>query len=350
MAWPVGARADVSTTVTVPAATQWIDTGLRVTAGSPLAIEARGRWTEGSIANGPGGARTASADNFLNLSDLGSCNACAGTATARFGALIGYIGESPPAPGSYTSAEVRPEAARVFLVGSRFAGNAGDGGELWLAHNDGAYSGYAADDSGEVAAQVSAQGGESDRPPALPSGDVLYRADWSRGLTGWVGSRQWQVSAERLESDGSGDTGSGGALTAAPVLPASDYAVVVSARILSSQDNGCDFAIFGRAARAPAVDAYVFGIIPTVHGTAAVADGSLDNFGEGELGRRGVSDPRTGWHVYEAEFRGSALTFRIDGTAIVRASDTHFAGGGHVGLMSGDGCQVEIGSFEVLAR
>ena len=73
---------------------------------------------------------------------------CARTLTEGHGALIGYIGDTPPAAGSYTSTAVRSEAVKVFYIGANFRANASFDGRLWLNKNSDAYSGYMIDNSG----------------------------------------------------------------------------------------------------------------------------------------------------------------------------------------------------------
>ncbi len=136
------------------AATRWIDTGLSVRAGQTLRITASGSWTDGSTTSGPDGSKQAWPDNFFNLADLGACNYCAKTKTTQWGALIGFIGQAPPAAGSYTSTKVRAKALKIFYVGQSYEAEALQSGELWLSKNADAYSGYTQDNSGHVQAEI----------------------------------------------------------------------------------------------------------------------------------------------------------------------------------------------------
>jgi hypothetical protein len=127
---------------------------VNVKAGQLLRVTATGTWTDGSTTSGPDGAKKLWPDNFFNLADLGACNYCAKTASSQWGALIGYVGTSPPAPGSYTSAAVRSQALRVFYVGSNYEALVLESGKLWLSKNADAYSNYTADNSGDVTAKI----------------------------------------------------------------------------------------------------------------------------------------------------------------------------------------------------
>jgi pimeloyl-ACP methyl ester carboxylesterase len=151
-----GPAARLTATVTVPATARWVDTGVRVRVGLPLKIEATGAWRPDSVTGpvGPDGAPQGWPDNFLNLDDLGACGTCATTLTRHWAALVGYIGDAPPAAGSYTATSVLPEAEKVFPVGSAYSNVAPRSGRLWLNFNDAAYSGNTADNSGQVTARI----------------------------------------------------------------------------------------------------------------------------------------------------------------------------------------------------
>jgi hypothetical protein len=139
--------------VSVPA-THWIYAGVNVKAGDLLRITAAGSWTDGATTSGPTGVAKRWPDNFFNFADLGACNNCAKTSTSQWGALIGYIGASPPVPGSYTSGAVRPQALKVFYVGGNYEASALDSGKLWLYKNADAYSGHTSDNHGHVVAKI----------------------------------------------------------------------------------------------------------------------------------------------------------------------------------------------------
>jgi hypothetical protein len=104
---------------------------------------------------GPAGSAISWPDNYFNLSDLGS--PVPHTMTGHWAALIGYIGSNPPAPGSFHSRSTLTEAQKIFLVGRRFLGSAPRPGTLWLSINDDAYSGFRADNRGQVVASITDQ-------------------------------------------------------------------------------------------------------------------------------------------------------------------------------------------------
>ena len=62
----------------------------------------------------------------------------------------------------------------------------------------------------------------------LPTGTVLYNANWSHGLSGWQGTRGWKVVNGQLEADSSGPN-----ILAIPYRPTvSDYAIEVRLRVV----------------------------------------------------------------------------------------------------------------------
>lgn len=156
--------AQDSIQVIVPSTAQWVSTGIQVNIGDPITITASGSWTPGPPEYdwvGPDGSSQLWPDNFLNLTDIGACAYCATTPTPHWAALIGYIGENPPGPGSYVNTEVITEARRIFVVGSGFITNVVFAGTLWLNFNDDAYSNATGDNAGEVAANLGVEGGET---------------------------------------------------------------------------------------------------------------------------------------------------------------------------------------------
>jgi hypothetical protein len=141
--------------VSVPATAHWTNTGVNVKAGDWLRITAAGTWTDGNATSGPNGSAKAWPDNFLNIKDLGASPDGAVTKTVKWGALIGFIGTTPPAPGSYTSTGIRTKAMKVFFVGKNYAARALATGRLWLNKNADAYSDFTSDNHGHVTAKIS---------------------------------------------------------------------------------------------------------------------------------------------------------------------------------------------------
>ncbi|HZS87845.1 MAG TPA: hypothetical protein VFE42_10205, partial [Chloroflexota bacterium] len=107
----------LSATLTVPAATYWTNTGLSVQAGDLISITAAGSWTPAVNALpyvGPDGEDPTlqpSGDVFTNLQDIGHSTTT--VLLPHYAALVGYIGATPPAPGSYANPSILPQAQRV---------------------------------------------------------------------------------------------------------------------------------------------------------------------------------------------------------------------------------------------
>jgi hypothetical protein len=181
-------------------------------------------------------------------------------------------------------------------------------------------------------AEPSPQPTPSPSPSPLPPG-VLYQANWSAGMAGWVGTGEWTPQPGRLVSDGSG---TGGDSVLAPYQPASpDFAVEAVIRAINP-NGGCYFGIVGRSTSQG-------------HYTAGF------NSGRATIGstRTGVIagsafDPGTGSHSYRAEFRGNRITLSIDGSAVTQATDSDFLASGQIGLASA-ACQIEVSGYRVLS-
>jgi hypothetical protein len=169
------------TSVVVSAKTIWTDTGVDVTPGEPIFVSASGSWSAAPFCSscplpggptGPDGYSTPWGDNFLNLADIGNGAAGGVTPTPHLGALIGFVGPVPPAPGSYgTDPGIRPIAADVFVVGDRAMFARPESGRLWLGFNDDAYSGNVGDNDGSLNAVISTTP-QTDTPPP-PASSVV---------------------------------------------------------------------------------------------------------------------------------------------------------------------------------
>ena len=185
-------------TINVPATAVWVDTGLDVATGDTLEVNAVGTWTDGTTTSEPDGSAEPWPDNFFNLADLGVCSSCARTLTENWGALIGYIGNSPPPAGSYTSTAVRSEAEKIFYIGANFQETASNDGRLWLNKNADAYSGNTVDNTGSVTATVTVttEPTSSGQPPAAPSNvqavEIMYESRLSTQVS-WTDNADNEV-------------------------------------------------------------------------------------------------------------------------------------------------------------
>lgn len=176
-----------SASVVVSSNVVWRDTGISLSVGDTLQVSANGSWSAdpGDGFTGPDGYTKKVADNFLNLTDIGVCASCATTPTSFWGGLIAYIGSSPPAAGSYTSTSIRPEAKKVFFVGSSFGVSIARAGKLWLTFNDDAYSANTGDNAGQVTATITARGVPPITPFRCPTARMSFPVA-KGGYIGWI--------------------------------------------------------------------------------------------------------------------------------------------------------------------
>lgn len=139
----------------------WVNTGLSVSAGQVIRVTAAGSWfPHPDHVCGPDGS-SGWFDHFLNAYHLSG-------RTDHFGALIGYIGSSPPAIGSYADLnETRRLSyiANMVLLGSNASVTAPVSGTLWLGMNDDAYSANCSDNGGGITATVGITRGPHQRAP-----------------------------------------------------------------------------------------------------------------------------------------------------------------------------------------
>jgi hypothetical protein len=168
--------------------------------------------------------------------------------------------------------------------------------------------------------------------PSPATAGLLYQADWSGGMNGWVGTAEWKGVPGLLVSDGSN---SGGDAVYSPYQPAAtDYAIEATIRAINP--GGCYFGIVGRST---AQGHYIVGY----NGGRATIGSTHQN----AIAGTGF-DPGTTAHKYRAEFRSNRITLVIDGNALTNATDNDFLSSGQVGLASAF-CQIEVSSYRVLS-
>ena len=180
----------------------------------------------------------------------------------------------------------------------------------------------------------------SPTPTPLPAGTVLYKSDWSHGLTGWSQMHGWKLVQGQLESDSSDS-----ATFTIPYKPSvGDYAIEIRMEIvrLLSQTGASSFDIF--ATKAPGKAGYqagvsnILGSAPHPMAAHPQAQIILDPFDYSGLGN-GLPNafyPRSGWHTYRVEVRGNEAIFLVDGAQISSANSqlTNVLSNGPLGLSS----------------
>lgn len=165
-----------SVTVSVPGddwSSWWVYTGLSLEAGESFNVSATGEWSAWIGATGmtdADGSTYLWCDQFLNAYGVGNN-------IGNFGALIGYIGDAPPAVGSYASMTVdeRLDAiSRMVLLGTDVDAIAPVSGALWLGMNDDAYSGNDSDNIGQLSVTVNTDTVPKNEPVPEPATILLF--------------------------------------------------------------------------------------------------------------------------------------------------------------------------------
>jgi hypothetical protein len=178
--------------------------------------------------------------------------------------------------------------------------------------------------------------------PTCNPGAICYRADWSHGLDGWQGGREWKVlSPGVLTNDGSGPWFHCGAvgditptITAPYQPPTPNYTVSVQMRAPRGFGVGC-FAIGARiTAGASGSEGYCAGVTAD---SGYFSDFDYITDRTGALQSKGRNDPGTGWHTYTFTLKDSSLTLSIDGIGVVTLSDDKYLQPGQIGLLDGTG-------------
>lgn len=195
-------------------------------------------------------------------------------------------------------------------------------------------------------------------PPAPGTESTLpFRADWSRGLSGWGGSDDWSAAGGMLVSDGSG-YGERASMIAPLELGAGDgIAIEAEIRLDRYADEGRfgGRASFGVAARVQkngegygAGHCYSLGrYVPICAGGRHGEHRSvLWTAGSADVIDFGAFRPGDGWHTYRLELRGNRLTLLIDGAVAAGGQDNRYLMGSRVGLWS-NRTAISVRSFTV---
>src|SRR6266540_4242010 len=169
--------------------------------------------------------------------------------------------------------------------------------------------------------------------PAPKPGDVLYEADWSSGMNGWVGTKDWKSVSGMVVNDGTNNFANG--VVIAPYQPGSiaDYAVETEIQVIR---GGCHSDSFGVLVRAPEQGGYLVGARPT-EGCGPTAE--LWMWDDTSLLRRTDVKRRdfsidTEWHKYRVEVQDNKIRLFVDGGLVLEAIDNRYVDGGKVGMWS----------------
>ena len=160
-------------------------------------------------------------------------------------------------------------------------------------------------------------------PTTLPSGTVLYQADWSHGLTGWQASPHWKIVGQYLQTDLSDNL----SLTAPYMPTVPDYAVEFRLQVVSVPKDGGYFML--TADNVPGKNGYQARVLdlldPNPHNAAThpLTEVAIDPFEDAKDNPNSETfdyEPGFGWRTYRVEVHAEQVFFFIDGTRVSRAA------------------------------
>ncbi len=186
---------------------------------------------------------------------------------------------------------------------------------------------------------------------AVPAGTVLYRADWSHGLSGWHGNG-WTVQQGQLTSQG-GDEDT----IVAPYQPAvANYAIEFHIRITRYVvQSGGDFAfVVSKTANRDGYDTGVSRLLapgprPKFLNPQAqiLLDPPSPNM---EANPPFDYDPLMNWHVWRLEVRGDLIIVKLDTATVFDAySARSFPFSSGPLTIQGHGVALQISNFTITA-
>jgi hypothetical protein len=186
---------------------------------------------------------------------------------------------------------------------------------------------------------------QASAPASSPQANVLYRADWSTGMAGWTGAKQWKVVGSQLASDG---TESSPSLATAPYRPTTaNYTLEAAIKLLSSPNGYCQAGLLGRGQvqDSGGTVGYLGGL--TMYSYNQQPNAAITgNDGTPIQGQQQPFNAASDWHLYAADFRDTQITLKIDGQTVLTVNDNRYLGSGQVGLVS-NGCQIQVANFTV---
>lgn len=163
--------------------------------------------------------------------------------------------------------------------------------------------------------------------PIVPAGTVLFRADWSHGLSAWGNPQGWKIVNGMAQSNLSTDD----ALTVPYIPVVHNYVIECRFQIVSVPRTGGSFIV--RAPHQPGMDGYTAGILSLyAPGARTSPYGNpealvyLDPLDDMQARVAPIDyDPGYNWHTYRVQIKGPAGDLFIDGadssTAVSEQND-----------------------------
>jgi hypothetical protein len=152
--------------------------------------------------------------------------------------------------------------------------------------------------------------------PVVPAGTVLFRADWSHGLSAWGNQHGWKLVNGMAQSDVS----IGNALTVPYLLTVRNYIIECRFQVVNVPRTGGYFII--KAPHLPNKDGYTAGILNLyAPGARTSPYGNpealiyLDPLDDMQARMAPIDyDPGSNWHTYRVQIKGPAADLFIDGS------------------------------------
>jgi hypothetical protein len=190
---------------------------------------------------------------------------------------------------------------------------------------------------------ISSAGAKNYPPPtsAPQPGTMLYQANWSNGMNGWTGTRDWQTQNNMLVSDGTFQpTADAGPTILAPYLLPASGNFAIEARIQAAPNAAFDPILFHGALTPSGWQGYKLTVC-NCQQLRITSDNSADILGLMPFA------PGSSRHTYRIEVRGSAITATVDGNSSFTTSDSRFLSGKQVGIKTSS--QLIVSSFTITA-
>ncbi|QBD82020.1 hypothetical protein EPA93_41000 [Ktedonosporobacter rubrisoli] len=153
------------------------------------------------------------------------------------------------------------------------------------------------------------------QPTQIPAGTVLYKGDWSNGLTGWQATSGWKLEGNYAQSALSDNN----TLTSPYTPKTNNYSVEFRLQVVSiPKDGGYYILAVSPSKGQDGVQARVLSLLgPGEHGYAThpmieiVTDPENDNV-NANLATAFDFEPTTKWHTYRLDVRGRQAALYID--------------------------------------
>ena len=186
-----------------------------------------------------------------------------------------------------------------------------------------------------------------------PTEDILYEANWTDGLHGWVGGPDWNVANGLLVGDGHSCSGED---ITAPLQTAavSDFAIEADVRVTHVNDAAFGCKCFGIAGRCSENGGQLSDIFVNIllAGCDEQPDQRVAKLALVIKGRyvplvTTLFDPGFDWHTYRLELKGSEIHLFLDGDVLAIAKDHRIRSGEHIRMWS-HGVQIRVRSLKVV--